>query len=117
MAVFPQIGLVLLAVRFLAGIGHGLVFIAAVLHGAENSLNSMRPQVVSMLQTGLICAYLIYPMLISTAYMDNSELLMDVNQLVGIFNLVCSALAIIFTFIFTYESVVVDAAKGQDETA
>lgn len=119
MIIFPQHSLALLGLRLIAGIAHGLVFIAAIFHGAENSLNKMRPQIVTLMPLSLLVGYMLTPILVSISYEDQDPnyASIDENKLLGIVNLIFSISAIGLTPFFTYESVVVSASRGEDETA
>lgn len=83
-----------MAVRLLAGIGHGMVFVTAILHAAENGHNRMRSQTIAA-----------FPLLMLIGKLPT-------GALVGI-----SGLALILSLFVTFESVFELAEKGDDQGA
>lgn len=112
MIILPQQAIALLFVRLLAGIGHGLVFISAILHCAENTVNRMRADVVAWFPIAITLGILISPLFFSTSLRGWNE-----NRYIGIFNLLLSVIGTGIVPYLTCESVVSSFQKGEDATA
>lgn len=107
----------ILAGRMLAGMTHGIVYIALIAHAGENTVSDMRGRLLSSLaMITTLSAFLvtfqnyIYTNVNNSAYSYN-----DVT--VGVVTLVCAGVGIVLNTICTYESVLYLLQHGQDREA
>lgn len=118
MIIFPDAAFMLLAARLLAGLGHGLVFVPGVIHGAENSANYNRPETSSLMQAAILPGLVFAPLIISLSHYDDLQpATYSENQILGALGTLFSAIAVILPMFFTPESVVTEAKRGNDSNA
>lgn len=107
----------ILAGRMLAGMSHGIVYIALIFHAGENTISDMRGRMLSGLAmittlSAFLVTFLNYmnSFLNITAYSYN-------DMTIGVVTLVCAGVGIVLNTIFTYESVLYLLQRGQDREA
>lgn len=96
--------LAILAGRLLAGFGHGIVFVALIIHAAENSIKQMRGIILSsvnyMTTFGMLIAVIIMSSLDPTIFNT-----INADMLIGIISIVFCFIGLLSTKFFTYESI------------
>lgn len=107
----------ILAGRMLAGMTHGIVYIALIAHAGENTISEMRGRMLSGLALiTTMSAFLVTFIDYINAYMNNSAYSYN-DMTIGVVTLVCAGVGIVLNTICTYESVLYLLQHGQDREA
>lgn len=89
--------------RLIAGLGHGIAYIATITHGAENVIKEMRGRLISSIGF-LICAS-VFTLTIITIYSYPFPGGVRTELMVGIMAITFAIMGILFTPCLTYESI------------
>lgn len=98
-----NIGSVVAVGRLISGLGHGIAYVAAITHGAENVIKEMRGRLISSIHFIVYSSVLILSLVMMYSYPFPGGI--RTEQMVGILAICFSLLGIAFTPCLTYESV------------
>lgn len=101
----------ILAGRLLAGVGHGLIYIATIIHASENVIKEMRGRLLSLINFVMISTIFLSTLLCAVNSSKNNDFI------IGILGLVFSVVALMLTPLMPYESVVFLLRRGDERKA
>ena len=111
----PQSFYAIFFARFVAGIGHGLAYVAVVQHFGEICDRQMRGRLGTSLHLFILKGGIISGSLVIRFFSAQSR--MDPNRFLGIFSLCLSCIAMLMTLVFFKESIVTLVQQKKENEA
>lgn len=103
---FPNDSTVLIIVRVLAGIAHGIAYITGVCHASENCVKEIRGVLLSCFNYMVMVSAFLTAIVIPFVQEEEPADSFEVNVLLGGFCLMYALMAVAFTPCLTFESIV-----------